>query len=251
VNTTLPLIKSKFAKRCLLATAVIAGFLSNGAASAGTTIYNLMSDFSTSQNPNGVWSYNLAGSPITQTISGALGQGWGYLWSWDGSIIMGADISGGAWDIGTGFDWNAGDIMVHAYSFGGDDSITWTSPSAGTIDVSGLTWDGAFFAGRDASWQLTINGTVVADRSTIYGTYRTDTAASFANNLAPGENLGGIPVAAGDVVQWTTHATSTYGHFVGVDMTIALTAVPEPSSCVFGLLGAAVVMAFHRRYRSY
>jgi hypothetical protein len=189
---------------------------------AEATTYNLRDDFSTTENPHGVWSYNLNGSPITQTFSGELGTGWCYASNWDGCIIRAADISGGALDIGSGEDWAEGDIIVHPYTWGGDDSITWTAPSAGLISISGLAWAAAYFSDRDAEWTLTLNDDILASRSTIYGTRRTDAAAAFANNVVSGKTLSDIVVAPGDVVAFTPHPTTGYAHFTGIDMTVDL-----------------------------
>jgi hypothetical protein len=138
--------------------------------------------------------------------------------------------------------------MVHAYSFGSNDSITWTSPAAGTISISGQAWDGAFDSGRDASWWLAVNGTPIASRPTIYGVMRTDVVASFSNDLLPNKTLSGISVAQGDVVEFTNHAANV-GHFMGVNMDIALTTVPEPASLAVLSLGVISMLLTRRAVR--
>lgn len=230
---------------CLLGMVASLLILATNTASASTIAYNLRDDFSTTQNPNGVWSYNLGGTPITGTLSGSAGDGWGYMTSWDGCIIKTTSTATSC------HDWQQGDILVHAYSFGGDNSITWTSPSAGTIGISGLAWDANFESGRDANWTLMVNGAVVASCSTIYGTFRTDAVALFASNLAAGKSLTDIVVASGDIVEFTTQKMNSYGEFVGVDMNITLTSVPEPSALVLLGVGIASLTFAWRRNRRF
>ncbi len=222
--------------------AVSAAVLSVNMASAETITYDLQQDFSTTQNPNGVWSYDLGGSPITSQISGVYGTGWCYMTGaygyYDGSIIIGA-ASGGL---------TPGSIAIHTYSFGGDDSITWTSPAAGTIDISGLAWD-EDFGGRDAKWTLTVGGQTIAFCPSIDGIQSTDAQASFANNVVSGESLNNIPVCAGDVVAFTPHTTTQYGHFMGVNMDVVMTTVPEPSTFVLFSIGAISLLAYAWRKR--
>jgi hypothetical protein len=213
-------------------------------AAADVQIFNVTSMFDTSQNPSGPWSYNLGGTPISSPISGVLGTGWGYLSSWDGCIISGADISQGAWDIGAGHDWRHGDVIVHAYSFGGDDSIRFVCPADGTVDIAGAAWDAAFFGGRDASWTLSVSGITVAERSSVYGLFRGDAGSQFAEN-ATGPGLTGLGVHQGDVIEFAPHTSSSYGHFVGVDFTIGLTTVPGPAS--LATLGFGCVAMLRRR----
>jgi hypothetical protein len=204
--------------------------------------FNLTTDFSTNQNPNGVWSYNLGGGPIvtrsTYVGSGFILAGWIPHPSLDGCIVKVLSRPSGLWH-----DCEIGDITIHVYSFGANDSITWTSPRTGKVDISGLAWDEAFDADRDASWAVLINGTIIAQRSTIYGTYRTNTLASFANNLVPSQRLDGIHVAAGDVIEFVTQKNTYAGHFMGVDITInysdSLEITSQPQSQV-GYWGKAV-----------
>lgn len=235
----------RFASLCLAATF-------NFLPPACAAVYNLSGDFSTTQNPNTPWSYNKGGTSINSPITGSA-IGLNYLVGWGGRSDMDSSITKvtGAPDP-FWHDLQVGDVVVHTASFGdGDMSITWTSPSAGAIDISGLAWDAYFESGRDSSWELNVNGNTVAQRSTIYGTFRTDSAASFANNLLAGKQLTGIAVGAGDVVEFlpVKTLTSPYGHFMGVDLSIDFTPIPEPASFAIAGLGLAACAVGRRLIR--
>lgn len=206
-------------------------------------LYDLGDDFSTVQNPNGVWSYNNAGSPIQTPITNP-GIGLPYLVGWGGAPDMNASITTVTYAPPDLFwkDLLAGDVALH--TSGTDVAITWTSPGTGLIDLSGAAWDAYFDPRRDASWALSVNGTTVAEHSSVFDLLRTDAAASFANNVLPGKTLSGIPVSPGDLVEFTTDSSAyQHGHFLGVDITVDFTAVPEPISsgiAVLALVGLAV-----------
>ena len=80
--------------------------------------------------------------------------------------------------------------------------------------------------GRDASWTLSIAGQLIAQHSSVFGLVRTDAAAQFANNIIPGKSLSTVSLHAGDRIEWITQAQTYSGHFVGVDITVALSTSP-------------------------
>jgi len=216
-------------------------------AQGSTLSFSLKDDFSTVNNPNGAWSYNVIGAPIASQISGALGTGWSHYPNWDGSFIRAAAVPGA-------HDWEAGDILNHSYSYGDDDddtSVTLTLPVAGILSLSGRVWDAGFPGGRDSSWVLTLNGVTVAERGSMFGLYRNDAAAQFSNNLAFGQSLTGIAVNAGDVIELRTHVTTTYGSFMGLDLEARVqtqtTVVPNPNSALLALAGLSSLVRVRRR----
>jgi hypothetical protein len=101
--------------------------------------------------------------------------------------------------------------------------INWTSPANGVISITGSAWDDFFDAGRDANWWLSVGGTIIASRGSVYGLVRSDVAAQFSDNLLPGYTLTGISVTAGKVVEFAVAADTYYGHFVGIREDITLT----------------------------
>ena len=192
--------------------------------------YDLNRDWSNTQNPNGTWSYNENNQPISVFQQFWWGQsGWGYLWIGDGCIIKGNYFEGltDPWGdvIGPAFDWQPGDVMMHALSlpYGGDSTflnVKWTSPGDGMIDINGRAWDGQIFADRDVAWVLVVGGNAVAQRPSVIGLHRVDAEAQFASNLTAGASLKHIRIKQGDVVEFRVMAKTYYGHFIGVEETI-------------------------------
>ncbi len=200
-------------------------------AAAGQLVYDLNRDWSTNQNPSGVWSYNQNDTPISVYQTFWWGEaGWGYLEIGDGCMIKGSAPSGtDPWGnvVPPPHDWLPGDVMMHALSlpYGGGSTflnVKWTSPAEGTIDISGQAWDGEIFLDRDVSWTLSVGGQVIAQRTSVRGLYRTDPGAQFSGNLVGHNRLTGIRVKQGEVVEFRVAATTYYGHFVGIQEQVTL-----------------------------
>ncbi|HEV2207862.1 MAG TPA: hypothetical protein VG167_03755 [Verrucomicrobiae bacterium] len=218
--------------------------------------FALVNNWSDTQNPNGVWSYNQGNSPITVSQPLFWGQvAWSYLWFGDGAILRGSAPTGidpFGTPVPPAHDWLPGDVMMHALSipYGGDSTflnVTWTSPADGIIDIAGRAWDGLIIPTRDVAWSLSVGGQTIASRSSVFGLYRTDAAAQFSNNLLPGASLSGIPVTQGEVVRFQVATDTYYGEFVGVQEDITLNPVPEPAVLSFVLAGLLVLAARQKR----
>jgi hypothetical protein len=156
-------------------------------------------------------------------------SGWGYLWIGDGCIIKGSYFEGltDPWGnpIGPAFDWQPGDVMMHALSlpYGGDSTflnVKWTSPENSMIDIAGRAWDGEIFADRDVAWVLVVGGKTIAQRASVIGLHRADAGAQFDANLTGDNSLKHIRVNKGEVVEFRVMTDTYYGHFVGVEETI-------------------------------
>jgi hypothetical protein len=224
---------------------------------AGQVIYDLNSDWSNTQNPNGPWAYNYNDSPITEFQTFWWGQaGWGNNYLGDGGILKGSSPAGMVDPFGQvtppANDWQPGDVMLHALSipYGGDSTflnVTWTSPGDGSISITGRAWDGQIFPGRDVSWSLSVGGQILAHRSSVFGLYRTDAAAQFAANLSGAQSLELIPITQGETVQFLVAAQTYYGQFVGLDETITFTPVPEPTPALLLLVSLIAYARFAAR----
>ncbi len=200
------------------------------AAEAGPAAYNLTSDWSDAQNPNGAWSYNQNQAPITEFQTFWWGQaGWGYNWLGDGGILRGTSPAGMTDPFGSvvppAHDWQPGDVMLHALSvpYGGTSTflnVTWTSPATGRIDIDGRAWDGQIYPDRDVGWSFTVGGEIFAQRSSVRGLYRTNEEAQLTSNLVGAHTLTGVPVTQGEVVEFRVAAQTFYGQFVGLELNI-------------------------------
>lgn len=224
-------------KRLLFTLASILALLQSAAtASAAKTTYDLNKDWSNTQNPNGVWSYNDNDVPISVFQQFWWGQsGWGYLALGDGCIIKGSYFEGltDPWGnpIAPAFDWQPGDVMLHALSrpYGGDTTflnVKWTSPGDGIIDIAGRAWDGQIFADRDVAWKLIVGDTTIAERRSVIGLHRIDAGSKFESNLIGNNSLKHIRVKKGDIVEFRVMTDTYYGHFVGIEETITFTGRP-------------------------
>ncbi len=228
----------------LLATAAAAIFGMVDLVSANVVYYDLVADWSNSQNPNGPWSYNHNNIPISAFQYFWWGaSGWCYNTASDGAIYQGAPNTPVS---GPPHDWQSSDIVIHALSepYGGRTTfanIKWTSPDDGAITISGRAWEVLFEPDRDVAWTLLLNDQVIAARSTTRGIYRTDAVAPFSANLLPGRTLTGLSVNPGDIVEFSTATNTYYGHYVGVDLNIALTTIPEPATLLLLALGGAIL----------
>ena len=229
-----------------------------GQAARASTIYDVGADWSYTSNPNGVWSYNQGTTPLPSVVpnwGGVPGETF-----WAGSYPPVPAVTP-AWGMaatamtGDIAHWAPGDVIGHSTNFFGvAANITWTSPGDGTIGISGEAWDANHDAGRDDMWKLLIGGVLIAERGSVFGIARSDGTAQFANNLQPGKSLSGYSVAPGDTVVFEIDALTSYGHFVGVDLTINYdngAATPEPSTTAESLIGVlcGVVLAGIRKRR--
>jgi hypothetical protein len=191
---------------------------------ANVQTYNVAADWSYTQNPNGVWSYNEGSTPLPYALfpwinipeicwaNGGYPPAWTkmqtsppYGWAPDGDI---------AW----------GDVIVHSVSVNPNNpapaNLTWTSPGTGTIDISGTIWDAYHYIERDDSWGLKLNGTILAGRAGIQGIKRNVPEASLASNISAGQSLNALKVQKGDVLELYVQPTTAIGHFVGVDLAV-------------------------------
>lgn len=221
-----------------------------GSTAGAGSVADLAADWSNSSNPNtssfGTWSYR-QGSSLLSEVS-----------NWNGAGSVGFTVPQPAWapsdtsgdflpaafkalSVPTGpYDFQVGDVVVHTTDQANGDSngpvnFLWTSPNAGTVTISGDVWAAATLAGRNNEWALLVNGVVVSSGTNI-------AAYDRANPFLFSDGSGGAAaltqhVIAGSAIELEIMKTTTYGYFVGANLTITEASIPEPGSLT--LAGAA------------
>ena len=208
----------------------------------GTT-FELGTDWSDTANPNGVWAFRAGTAILPHVSEWALDNfsppqgGWAFgstvpFWFRASSPAPSADE-----------DWQIGDIVVHTinqdwYQAGdGPVNVTWTSPGAGMIDITGGVWEArdivsAISGGlRGNRWNLYVRGTLVSTGVIGGGdAYSRSNPFTFDLGSSRAAALESIAVSAGDVVRLEFVPTSAEGDYVGVKLSIDLHTSALPAS---------------------
>jgi uncharacterized repeat protein (TIGR01451 family) len=204
------------------------------------TTYDLAADWSNTSNPNGAWSYNegLNPLPLTPFWYGGQQPGWAYCCNYPGGF--GHVPVWLKWQSTQGLDFQAGDVSVHSSDSGrgenfGPANVTWTSPSAGVITISGSAWISRT-TDRSNRWTLYLNGNSLSSGQMFGGgPYNRSNQFNFSAGSGGAAAIVNIPVSAGDVVKLEVTKLSTYGDFVGVNLRIIFE--PASQTCVQPPLG--------------
>lgn len=235
----------------IVASLGLAGVLSVGAVPASATTYDLKSDWSNTDNSNGVWTY-LAGTTVLPSLNGANWGGYGFGPGFAASSSFGPGFAPVIFQYNdsnpSAVAASMGDIVAHTQTkdvnFGaGNFSVEFTAPTAGTATITGDLWNAhvGFFRWQD--WTVTVGGAQMAS-----GLLKDWTV----NGPADPEtfDLSGVTLTAGEIVQLTIvydpNAQQVNGTLVGLDINVALTpttvvppTVPEPASWSLLLAGVA------------
>jgi hypothetical protein len=199
-------------------------------------VYDLLTDWSDTDNPNGPWAYLEGNNPLPHVDSwqSQLG-GWtmaqsGWARSENGNNRLPFWFqSNGSENFSP--DWLAGDIIVHTHDDvngvgNGLAAVTWTSPDGGTITISGAVWNGRNI-GRGNDWRLYLNDQLLTSGHIESGDGHTrDQPFDLATGSGGADVLVDVPVAAGDLVRLELQRTTQPGDFVGVNLTIELVQIP-------------------------
>jgi hypothetical protein len=184
-------------KRCLLlATMALLALTLPLTTNAAPEVYDLKTDWSDTQNPNGTWSYL------------------------EGERLMLADPVPwwGPSSVGTYIVLSPeGEVMV-APTGGGN--ILWTAPESGTIDISGATWGGSCYFDDGTYWTLSLNG------SSLSGGKAGDVCSNpISSPLDLSSGSGGTAALQNISVQPGDQLVLAIGGFstIGVKLTITLT----------------------------
>jgi hypothetical protein len=215
--------------------------------------WDLASDWSTTTNPNGVWTYREGSKILTaeswyDSLPSAVP-------SWEDYYSPTSPETIPAWFLSTsnplpGLDWTAGDVVVHTQdntngAGNGQADVLWTSPINGFIDLAGGVWMGRDI-GRAAIWNIYVNDSLVSSGSIYSGDpYSSSDPFEFNTGSGGANVMQNVPVTVGETVELEVANNSTYGDYVGVQFSIS--SVPEPTTSVSWILGAGLLLSRRRR----
>ncbi|USN98619.1 MAG: hypothetical protein H6810_10670 [Phycisphaeraceae bacterium] len=196
--------------------------------------WDLVADWSDTDNPNGPWSYNGSpGVPITNHLD-----------DYDPSTASAFGSPQPAWaeavfpqnnHVPVWFkrvsDYSGFDIPIGAVGMHGTEAddppqwvgVSWTSPVDEAVDLSGVVWYAHTGIQRSSNWQIRVNNIVITGGTVAW----TDGSSSeFPIDLADGSGgalaLDSIGVDPGDVITLEFKSFSTYACLLGVGLTITV-----------------------------
>jgi len=232
-----------------LAVGICASLFGNTAMAAPD--WDLATDWSDTQNPNGVWLLRgNGGAPFTTNVPDydpdsnddftGPQPAWadapynpnffvpGHVPMWFKSL----GLTGGTT---FNLDAPAGRAGMHSTGVGsnGPGGVEWTSPVSGDVTITGGTW--LMRQRNPVNWSLTLNGVSFTGGTLLGdGTYTSSNIFNYADGSG---GLGAltVPVVIGDKINLVLSEPFGYGgEFVGVDLSITL---PEPSSSALLAIG--------------
>lgn len=225
-----------FRNALICAAAVSAALCFATVTPASAIVYDLKTDWSDAINPNGQWAYR---ENSTNLIQHPNWQSFGPAWS-NGTagtttpMLLKYDGVGSE-----GIDASTGDIVGHTANSGTNLNIVFTTPAAGTADISGSVWDAHLTVSRTMVWELLING-VQQSTGIVAGDGTNGSSAPDPFSLLS------VVLAANDVIELRSYKQTgqDFGGLLGFSLTIDLTpdvasAVPLPGALpLFGTVVA-------------
>ncbi len=203
------------------------------------TTYNMVTGFSHTSNPNGVWTYEYNGTPFSdaQGISSAL-PGWYNGGTQPNSIVILQNVTGSAFVNLTVTD-PTNTLYLDPQS--GSVAVLFTAPSAGTYTIAGN------FLGIDSfenSHPVSIldNGLVVW--SGTIASYGADDSFNFVETLKAGDTISfDMGTGTGGSCTYCNLGTALSGTVTEADTT----STPEPGTVGLTIIGLAFVLTLRKR----
>jgi len=203
------------------------------APASAALVFDFAADFSnTNGNPNGVWSYGykpiVDGKPTgtflplnTPLDIGGAGMAWCYNNYGDGGgLVWKNQMNYGQYNISPGHVSLEGDP-------GYTTTARWTAPSNGYIDLA------VAFGGSGAARYIMLSDTLLAEGSTDWYSY----------------NNPNVYMNIGDTIDVTAYGAPASGN-TQTDITISLTAVPEPTTLLSTLALVSSGLLLRRRTKA-
>jgi len=220
------------------------------ASSAHALTWSASGDFSTTNNPNGPWSYGILTDPSDILTFSTLPSGSsGNLEGWNGTDggnfpTIWKNTGSGDATVSEAIV-GSGDLYLHpGQSTGPHVTVRWTAPSSGTFDIDGA------FATLDATGPAITTTDVSVRRNGVAAAAGSLTGSALTEEVAFDLSLA---LTAGDILDFTVSPGSTFfGDSTGFDATItedkSLGVIPLPAALplllplLLGWLGASRVV---------
>jgi hypothetical protein len=221
-----------------LAVLVVLAMVMAPSLAMSATTYDLLSSWSNTANPNGPWEYSQGSTPLPSQTGGI----WGSSYAFAPGNVAGNFLPA---------FWNNGDsIITHSVDGAngnpalGESTLTWTSPAAGIISISGAIWyaHGPTVA-RSNDFILSLGGTGLT-QGTVSGTLGESYADAKAQAIT--FSFSGLSVTNGEVLSLVVERSpgQQYGSESAINLTVMESPVPLPAGLLLlgpGLAGLAVI----------
>jgi hypothetical protein len=216
---------------------VVLAFLSSGYTAQAAT-YDAAAEFSTTNNPNGVWSYGWS-----STLASAFN-----LYSYNGKIIPGKNLD--LWVDPThvasycpnvlhnatastitfsSARWKPGQLSFHPGSNGEYSHVRWTAPNAGIFNIAATFTGIDFVYGTTTDVHVLHNGISLSD-GLVNGSGNT---SLFSSTISVGKN---------DIIDFAVGYGSNRNYFNdSTALSVTISSIPEPASLLLLGLGGLVL----------
>jgi hypothetical protein len=213
---------------------------------ASGDLFDLVTDWSESNNPNGAWSYRSGTSNLPHQSSSGLDT-WGTPqpgWAPAAGASLPFEFKSNGTEQFT-HDWIAGDVITHANNGIPYANFLFTNLAAVSVfaDVSGTIWLGRDI-GRSIDFTLFANSTTLASGTVSSGD-------PFSRSSPLGFGATGVLMLPGDTLtlELRQGSTSPNGDYVGTTLTINTSSVPEPVTGGLIAVGLTALLVLRRKHR--